>query len=89
MVPPSKLKRQNSSSYIEEVREFYSNVSNKFHIFDPLDRDVCDEDGNVQSTKSEDILKLLDQMKFVGGQQLSIPMSEKSFFKLELMILKD
>lgn len=57
------------------MEEFYQNFAYKLALFDPLDREICDDSGNSQTTKVEEILKTIKDMPAIKGTDMDMPLS--------------
>lgn len=60
---------------IKQQEEFLSSFTNKLVVFDPLDRQVTEDDDN-NVVKRDKLLNLLREMPFVDGNKLGVPLSK-------------
>ena len=68
-------------SKIKSIEQFYQEISFNIEIFDPLDRDVPEDDN--QAIKREDLLNVIKDMACVNGNLLNAPLSNKMMTLLE------
>lgn len=68
----------------EEYEQFFESMSSKLEIFDPMDRDIPDD--NDQTIKRLDLLNRILNMEAIPGSRLQAPMSNSMFQKVEQLI---
>lgn len=64
---------------LEELKEFYNTVAYNFVIYDPLDRPIPPEPEDDQATKREEVMQLIDELPYMRGNDLSVPLSNKLY----------
>ena len=69
---------------LEELQEFYNQIAYSFVIFDPLDRPIPEDDD--QATKRDEMLEMIEELPYMQGNDLSVPLSNKLYSQLEKMI---
>ena len=71
---------------LAELTQFYDTIAESFLIFDPLDRPILSEEEIDQATKHSEVMTIIEQMPYMRGQDLSVPLSNAMYVKLEKMI---
>ena len=69
---------------MDEYDTFFQNLASKLEIYDPIDRDIPEDDD--QTIKRLNLLNRILNMDAVQGQSLNAPLSNKMHLKLEQLI---
>lgn len=67
------LEEQNQ---IKRLEDFYQGFAYKIEIFDPLNREIMDQDGNDVATKQADLINLIREMPAVQGIEMDMPLNQ-------------
>ena len=69
---------------MKAVKQFFDHYVMSVHVFDPLDRQIPNEQQN-QATKRDDIVAIINDMPFIKGDQLIVPLKNHQLRNLNKM----
>ena len=62
----------------EEMTQFYEKLSNKLVIFDPLDREILNDDEEDMATKRDQLIQEIQEMEQLNPKDLDIMISPEN-----------
>lgn len=69
--------------YFQDLQEFFQAFTYKLEVFDPLDRPICNADGEEQAIKRDQLLLQILKMPCVEASKLMLPISNRCLLLLQ------